>query len=112
MSLSQWATCHILSDHKESTSLFEAVRGVGQKRWLQWGETEKVAAVEIIEKTNPRYRGEGGGGQQGAGKRKSFSESLGGKEYGLNDNRKLRTEERGVVGKSPGHEAEKGDFQV
>ena len=72
-----------------------------------------MAAVEIIEKTNLRYRGEGGGGgQQGAGKRKSFSESLGGKEYGLNDNRKLRTEERGVAGKSPGHEAENGDFQV
>nr|CAN73371.1 hypothetical protein VITISV_006498 [Vitis vinifera] len=25
--------CHIFSGHKESTSLFEAARGVGQKRW-------------------------------------------------------------------------------
>ena len=50
MSLSQRATCHILSGHKESTSLFEAVEGVGQKRWrpkrwqkrqLQGGETGK-----------------------------------------------------------------------
>ena len=60
------ARCHILSGHKESASLFEAAGGVGQerwrpkrwqKRWLQEGETEKVAAVEIIEKANPRYRG-------------------------------------------------------
>ena len=30
---------------------------------------------------------------------------------GLNWSRKLRTEEHGVAGKSPGHEVEKGDFQ-
>ena len=31
---------------------------------------------------------------------------------GLNWSRKLRTEERRVARKSPGHGAEKGDFQV
>ena len=50
VSLSQRATCRILSSHKESTLLFEAVEGVGQKRWrpkrwqkrqLQGGETGK-----------------------------------------------------------------------
>ena len=78
MSLSQRATCRILSGHKESTSLFEAAEEVGQKRQLQGGETtpggrkgscrevrqknvaEKVAATEIIEKANPRYRAKGG----------------------------------------------------
>ena len=34
------------------------------------------------------------------------------KAYWLNLGRKLRTEERRVVGKGPGHRAEKGDFQV
>ena len=67
MSLSQRATCHILSGHKESASLFQAAEGVGQKggcrrsgsekRWLQkeWVR-EKVAAAEIIEKANPGGR--------------------------------------------------------
>ena len=45
MSLSQRATCHIFSSHKESTSLFEVAEGVGQKRWqkrwLQGGKTKK-----------------------------------------------------------------------
>ena len=46
-------------------------------------------------------------------KERSFSEVFLGKEYGgLNWKRKLGTEERRVAGKSPGHGAKKGDFQV
>ena len=78
MSLSQRATCHILSGHKESTSLFEAEkvdaegveqrkggcrRGGAEKRWLQqeWGR-EKVAAAEIVKEANPeRKKGKGRG---------------------------------------------------
>ena len=80
MSLSQRATCHILSGHKESTSLFEAAKGVGQKggyrmselekcgcrrsgaekRWPQKGDKgrEKVAAAEMVEKVNPERKAE------------------------------------------------------
>ena len=57
-----------------------------------------MAAAEIIGKANPRYK------KKEQKRRK--------KEYWWNGNRKLRTEERRVVGKSPGQGAEKGDFQV
>ena len=63
MSLSQRATCRILNGHKESTSLFEAAEGVGQKRGgdrkggYRRSEAENVAAAEIIGKANPESLG-------------------------------------------------------
>ena len=66
MSLSRRATCRILSGHKESTSLFEAAEGVGQRRWQkkvvaegvrQKKVAEKVAAAGIVGKANPEGLG-------------------------------------------------------
>ena len=44
--------------------------------------------------------------------RKEFSLGVFRKREGLNYSRQLRTEERRVARKSPGHGVEKGDFQV
>ena len=44
--------------------------------------------------------------------RKEFSLRVLREREGLNCSRKLRTDELRVAGKSPGHGAEKGNFQV
>ena len=42
--------CHILSGHKESTSLFEAAEGVRQKRGVAEKVAEKVAVEGVRQK--------------------------------------------------------------
>ena len=140
MSLSQQATCHILSGHKKSTSLFEAVGGMGQKRWRpkkwqkRWLQKEwdkkgdrkggcsrdRWEDKSKIQRNRKRAEFSWGNGwgfsREEKRERKTrieefFWESWG-KEYVWNCSRKLRTEERRVAGKSPEHGAEKGDFQV
>ena len=67
MSLSQRATCRVLSGHRESTSLFEAAKGAGRKgggrkggrkdgcRRSEAGKVvEKRAAAEIVGKGKRR----------------------------------------------------------
>ena len=86
-----------------------AAEGVGQKRWLQ----QRSLGRQIREKEEVFWEK----------KREKEEEKNGGvflvflrisreRDRGLNWSRKLRTEERRVAGKSLGHGAEKGDFQV
>ena len=83
-----------------------AAEGVGQKRWLQQrslGRQIREKEEVFWEKKREKEEEKNGG---------VFLRVSEGKRYGLNCSRKLRTKERRVVGKSPGHRAEKGDFQV
>ena len=58
MSLSQRATCRVLSGHRESTSLFEAAKGAGRKGGCRRSEAGKVvekrAAAESVGKGKRR----------------------------------------------------------
>ena len=96
-----------------------------KKRWLQkeWGRkggcrrprAEKMwlrqRSLGRKRKGNGRRFSEQKRGQHCRGREELFWEFWE-KEKGLNLSRKLRTEERRVVGKNPGHGVEKGDFQV
>ena len=90
-----------------------AVEGVRQKRWQERWLWQRSLGRQIRKRGKKRRKERRGGGFRKGEEWRSVSERKGGKiEYGWNWRRKLGTEERRVAGKSPGHGAEKGDFQV